>query len=123
MLLDNLLEKSFLTAPAVDANRAIDEARGQLAGGFSVDVIVPDEPDEMWAADQLVRPLVYLCESCGARLPRCGNVFVTFFMKDRIACVRASDVVTWARALLEVDDRELVLRYGPQEISSDVEAP
>jgi hypothetical protein len=70
-----------------------------------------------------MRKLVYFCEATRAPLPGCGDVFVTFFAGDRLACVRAADVVAFACEALAVTSEELVKRHGTGEVRHALREP
>src|SRR5262249_50971871 len=98
MNIEELLREAFLIDEPQRATTAIDEARRRIAtegktGGFSLEVVVPDDPDEQWLHDHVLRPLVYFCESTGLSAPNCAGVFLSFFTRNRLYCVLGAEVL------------------------------
>jgi hypothetical protein len=120
--LSPLLARAFVTAAAVDANAALDDARAQ-ANGRSFEIVVPPAPDAAWLEGTLLKKLVYFCETTRAPLPACGNVFVSFFADERLCCVAASDVIAFAGEALGLSVEEMVLRYGTGEVRHALRGP
>lgn len=117
--LDRLFAPSFHVAPAHRGGEALEEARQRLVamnqpGASAWEVAVPDHPDRSWFEGMLAR-LVYHCESVGASLPACGGVFVAFFARDQVHCVRAAEVVRYGCDLLGLTPGQLARLAGPAE--------
>ncbi len=114
-----LLGQAFFHVPLTNATQAIAEARDRYAAetqtaGFSFELVVPDDPDQPWLADKLIRPLVYFCQSYGV-LPSCAGVFVSLFVRSELYCVAASKVIHWASVLTGMSTDDLVAAYGTRE--------
>jgi hypothetical protein len=120
MNIDSLLQEAFFHDDALRATQLIDTARAQVAAAahvdaFSMEVVVPDQPDETWLAEHVLRPLVYFCQSTGVPPPACAGVFVTFFRGEQLYCVLAAEVIAWSARQLGVDDKAILERYGTHE--------
>ncbi|HSN33723.1 MAG TPA: STAUR_1299 family protein [Ideonella sp.] len=120
MNIDPLLDEAFLSDEAGHATPAIDAARARVSnianvGAFSLEVVVPDAPDEDWLRERVLRPLVYFCESTGVPAPACTGVFVTFFRGGRIHCVLGGEVIAWSARELGLDVQAIVDRSGTGE--------
>lgn len=112
MEIDSLLNEAFLIADPMRATAAIDEARQRVAtegklGAFSLEVVVPEDADDRWLEDRLLRPLVYVSESIGTPAPDCPGVFVSFFARGRLFCVLGAEVIAWAAARRRCSPAEL----------------
>src|SRR5436190_21312282 len=99
--LSRLLDKAFFTEEhVVNATEAITRANDRYlelanGGGASFDIVAPLEPDENWARERVLHPLVYYCESKGATLPRRAGLFVSLFAGDKLYCLVPQDVIAW----------------------------
>ena len=118
--LNPLLQKAFYVEQVQNATEAIERAREEFVaatktGGRSLEVVVPPEPDEAWAQERLLHPLVYYCESEGTPLPRCPGVFLSLFVGDRLHCVAAADILAWAEQRFGLSADEMRERYGTHE--------
>lgn len=123
MNIESLVSESFLSAKQDQATRAIAEARAEVTregklGATSVEVVMPDDADEDWLGEGLLRPLIYFCQSSGAALPDCSGVFVSLFYRGHIHFVLAAEVIAWACAQLGIGWQELVAQYGTGERQS-----
>jgi len=47
-------------------------------------IVVPAEPDQQWLREQLVRRLIYVCESEGVPVPECSGTIVELFVGPRL---------------------------------------
>jgi hypothetical protein len=120
MDLHALLQEAFLEDEARHATEAIDRAHAMLAqaanlAGFNFELSIPDGADDRWLEEQLVRALVYLCQSRGTPPPACAGVFVSLYVGERLYCILAAEVVAWASEQLHVSEDELADRYGTHE--------
>ena len=120
MQIQNLIDEAFLVANQENATTAIDEARSVVrregkVGAFNFELVVPERPDDAWLRENLVRPLVYFCQSRGATLPSCSGVFASIFHGGHIYFVLAAEVIAWAEEGLGLDEDELIARYGTGE--------
>ncbi len=113
----------FVEEPIQNATDAINRARQKYFdltrnGAFSVDVVLPENADEAWLRERLLRPLVYFCESEGMPVPKCPGVFVSMFVGAKLHCIAAADLFEWAREELGANPADLVRDYGTHEIDS-----
>lgn len=120
MNIDSLLQQAFFVDDAMRATAAIEDAREQImatdrVGAFSLEVVVPPQPDETWLREHVVRPIIYYCSSSGMAIPGCSGMFVTFFRDNKVYCVRAAQVVAWASKELGTDVDLLIEEYGTGE--------
>jgi hypothetical protein len=121
-----LLEKSFYQEqPVKNATISIEKAADDFArrtntDGMSVEVVVPQDPDEPWIHRMLLRPLVYFCESEGRPIPRCSGVFLSLFRADALYCISGEEVIRWAGKTLGLDAGELRDRYGTHEVETSL---
>ena len=120
MEIKSLLQEAFFTDDATRATSAIEEARTRVTreakvGAFSLEVVVPEQPDELWLRERVLRPLIYFCQSTGAPPPNCTGVFLTLFHHDRVHCVLGAEVLAWASAQLKIETQALIDRYGTAE--------
>lgn len=123
-----LYARAFVSGPAVEANTLIDEARRSLNPGnrdlaFSWEVVVPETVPRDWFETRLVGRLVYHCESSRAPLPECQGVFVSLFVGDTLFCVAAAEVVAFATEVLELENEDLVERFGTGESRQPIQLP
>jgi hypothetical protein len=100
----SLLREAFVNDRAENATSAIDRARARVAevggiAGRSLEVVVPERPDEGWLRERVLGPLVYFCESTGAAPPSCAGVFMSFFYGGRLYCVLGAEILAWASEL------------------------
>jgi hypothetical protein len=117
---EKLLPHAFHDARANDASAAIEAARQRYerahgAGAVSFELVVPDWPGPGWLGDQLVRPLVYFCESSGRPVPACPGVFVSLFLDGKVYFIEAGEVIRWASRILGLSPVDLLARYGTHE--------
>jgi len=115
-----LFDEAFYTDEASRATEAIARARDAVSAagrldGVSLEIVVPERPDERWLRERVLHPLIYYCQSTGASAPACPGVFVTLFHGDRLSCVLGAEVIAWAARLLGVAEQALVDEYGTHE--------
>jgi hypothetical protein len=115
-----LTRHAFICAPAEGATPALAQARERFStesglAGFSFEVVAPDQPDERWVKEELVRPLVYYCESVGAPLPNCSGVFLSLFYGKHLYCIVAAEAIAWAATTLRTDAGTFARNYGTRE--------
>ncbi len=120
MEIESLLEEAFYSDDEKSATSAIEQARTRASeqgkvDAFSLEIVVPESPDELWLGERILRPLIYFCESTGVPPPSCTGVFFSFFHGGRVRCVLAAEVVAWAARQLELDVETLADRYGTGE--------
>lgn len=120
MEIQSLLQEAFFDADAAQATRAIAEARERVSreakvDAFSLEVVVPEQPDDAWLRDRVLRPLVYFCQSTGVPPPACAGVFLSFFHDARLSCVLGAEVIAWAAQALGLDTGALLDRFGTGE--------
>ncbi|SRR6266542_1582609 len=119
--LDRLTSKAFYVEENVrNATEALQRAAEKYiatykTGGVSFELVVPPGPEESWARERLLRPLVYYCESEGAPIPKCPGVFLSLFRGANLYCITVADVVEWAGAQLGVTAEQLSELYGTHE--------
>ncbi len=120
MDITSLLEEAFFAADEKSATSAIEQARALVSeqakvDAFSLEVVVPENPDDQWLHERVLHPLIYFCQSIGAPPPNCAGVFVTFFSRGRVHCVLGAEIVAWADHELGLDAQALVDLYGTGE--------
>ena len=118
--LQKLLSKAFFTTGVADASESIELARERYTqltkgGGMSFELVAPPSADANWIGERLVRPLVYYCDSIGAPLPRCGGVFLSLFVGEKLYCVMPEDVFAWAAEELGLTTAQAESAYGTHE--------
>lgn len=116
---ESLLRLAFDTAPAMEANQAIERIRQQEAGEFtpaaSYELVLPLEGDiRKWLLESMLPRLVDYLESVGARLPGCGRVFLSVFSGGTLHFIRARDVVAMLSEWSGLSTDEMKRRYGPK---------
>src|SRR5262245_32484490 len=121
--LSPLLDQAFFVEEVQNATEAIERAletyeRTNQAGARTFEVVAPEEPDESWLVEALVRPLVYFCESEGSPLPKCGGVVVALFSDRRLYAIAAEQTLLWCSDLLQASAEQLRQEYGTQEIET-----
>lgn len=118
--LNRLLEKAFFVTEVTNANQVLEQASRKYldlhkAAGMSFEVAPPRAPDESWAKERLLRPLVYYCESSGRTLPECRGTYLAMFIGNRFHAVAVDQVIAWAREELGLGAEELHEMYGTHE--------
>jgi len=119
--LDHLTNYAFYAEENVrNATEALRRAAEKYtsiwnSGSMSFDLVAPPDPDESWAHERLLRPLVRYCESGGEPIPRCTGVFVSLFIDANLYCIAVPDVLDWAQGELDVTVGELRDLYGTHE--------
>ncbi len=115
---DDLLRLAFDHAPAIEANEAIARVRTQQGDEFtnatSYELVLPAEGVRPFLLDNTLPRLVNYLESRGAKLPRCGGVFLSIFAGDTLHFLHARDVVELLSQWSGLSMAELKERYGPQ---------
>ncbi len=116
--LQPLLDRAFGVAPAVDANRAISEARESQPGEkpASYEVVVKEGQSLPALAAALLPKLVYHLESIGAHPPGCGDVFLSLFVGERLHFVRASEALPLLLEAAQLTAEQAVARFGTGEL-------
>jgi hypothetical protein len=116
--LQPLLDRAFGLAPAVEANRAIAEARDAMgtAKPVSYEVLVGGAEALAVLAARLVPRLVYHLESLGARPPGWGEVFLSLFVGERLHFVRVAEAMPLLLAPLGLSGEEALARFGTGEL-------
>ena len=122
MHIEELLDEALATGDEKRATSVIEQARGRVSdqakvGAFSLEVVVPNRPDELWLRERVLRPLIFVCQLTGAPPPICAGVFLTFFRRERVYCVLGAQVIAWACELLKVGAHTLTDRYDTGEQS------
>jgi hypothetical protein len=119
-----LIDRAFYREEIVEnatiaLERAAEAYRGRFGTvGASLEFVVPRDADDEWALEQLLRRIVYYCDSVGVSLPGGAGVFVALFEGARLSCVTVEDVVDWARECLGLAREELEARYGTHELDT-----
>ncbi|ATB33147.1 STAUR_1299 family protein [Melittangium boletus] len=115
---DELLRLAFAQAPANLANVAITRMRAEVGGessrGISYELLLPDGNVRTWLLDTVLPRLVDYLESIGAKLPRCGGVFLSVFSGDTLHFIHARDVIALLSGWSGLSSDELKRRYGPR---------
>ncbi|WP_434390332.1 STAUR_1299 family protein [Melittangium boletus] len=114
---DELLRLAFAQSPANLANSAITRMRAEVGGdglATSYEVLLPDGNVRAWLLDTLLPRLVDYLESMGAKLPRCGGVFLSVFHGDTLHFLHARDVIALLSRWSGLSTDELKRRYGPR---------
>lgn len=115
---ESLLRLAFDTAPAMEANQAIERIRQQETGEFtlaaSYELVLPEGDTRQWLLESMLPRLVDYLESVGAKLPGCGRVFLSVFSGDTLHFIRAKDVVAMLSEWSGLSTDELRRRYGPK---------
>jgi hypothetical protein len=122
MSIETLLETAFFAGDIENASETIERALEAYeadthAGARVFEAVAPDEPDPAWL-DDLMRRLVYFCESEGSPTPRCGGVMVALFHHGRLYGITAEHAVGWGSEALGVSPHELRERYGLGEVET-----
>jgi hypothetical protein len=115
-----LLEHAFFEVEVQSGSLALDQAHvafstGRASPGTSFEVVMPDLPDEAWAVERMIQPLLYFCASSGQEMPACPGVFVALFHGAHLYGIEAARVISWAAELLEASPDALVERFGTHE--------
>ena len=118
--LSPLLEQAFFVEEVQNASEAIERAletyeQMTRAGARTFEVVAPEEPNQSWLVEELVRPLVYFCESEGSPVPRCGGVIVAMFVDRRLYAIAAEQTLLWCSDLLQASAEQLREEYGTHE--------
>ncbi|HEX7838493.1 MAG TPA: STAUR_1299 family protein [Kofleriaceae bacterium] len=121
--LSPLLEKAFFAEEVQNASEAIEHALEKFehtthTSGRPYEFVAPTDPDEPWLRDQLVARLVYVCESEGAPVPKCGSGIVALFVGRWLYGIPAEDVVRWASERLGTSVEQLRAQYGTHELET-----
>jgi hypothetical protein len=121
--LSPLLDRAFFVEEVQNASEAIERAletyeQASHAGARTFEVVAPEEPNESWLVEELVRPLVYFCESEGSPVPKCGGVVVALFVDRRLYAIAAEQTLLWCSDLLQASAEQLRQEYGTHEIDS-----
>lgn len=115
---DELLRLAFDRAPAAEANAAISRIRtGQgdgLSWATSYELVLPAQDVRAYLLDYTLPRLVNYLESSGAKLPRCGGVFLSVFAGDTLHFIHARDVMELLSRWSGLSLDELKQRYGPR---------
>lgn len=115
-----LFETAFFVEEVQNASESIERAletyeANTHTGARVFEVVAPDDPDDAWVDDKLVRRLVYFCESEGSPAPRCGGVIVALFHAASVYGITAEQAVRWGSGILGLAPDELRQRYGLSE--------
>jgi hypothetical protein len=118
--LSDLLEKAFFVETVSNVTEAIDRALQKYEatthpGALSFELAAPADPDETWARERLLRPLVYFCQSEGRPIPAAPGVVVSLFVDNELYCIAAHDVVLWAADELGLPVDALADEFGTHE--------
>lgn len=118
--IERLLREAFFATNVgigVDALAAAETRFAEIfcRPGASFEILVPIAPDAEWVREQVVRPLVYFCQSTGVPVPACPNIFVALFVGARLYCVTAYDVLTWASRQLRQTPDDWLAEFGTHE--------
>lgn len=121
--LSSVLEKAFFVEEVEDASEARARAEQKFEqlthiGARGFEIVVPVEPDQQWLREQLVRRLIYFCESEGLPVPECSGTVVELFVGPRLYAVPAQDVIRWASQVLNTPVERLRAQYGTHEVET-----
>jgi len=112
-----LLATAFFVEEVQNASESIARALESHTGARVFETVAPDDPDDAWV-DDVIRRLVYFCESEGSPVPRCGAVVVALFHQGRLYGITAENAVRWGSETLGVSPEELRRRYGLAEVET-----
>jgi hypothetical protein len=115
---DELLRLAFARATASEANEAIARIRAEqgdeLSRAISYELVLPVMDVRSFLLKDTLPRLVNYLESIGAKLPRCGGVFLSVFVGDTLHFLHARDVVALLSEWSGLSMAELSERYGPR---------
>jgi len=121
--LNPVLEKAFFAEDVENASEALARAEQKFEqlthiGARGFEIVVPAEPDQQWLREQLVRRLIYVCESEGVPAPECSGTVIELFVGPRLYAIPAKDVVRWASQVLNTPVEQLRAQYGTHEVET-----
>ncbi len=121
--LSPVLEKAFFVEEVQNASEAVARAQQKFEevthiGSRVFEILAPSDPGESWLREQLVRRLVYVCESEGVPVPECSGTIVALFVGPRLYAIPAEDVIRWAGRLLSTSVEQFRMQYGTHEVET-----
>jgi len=118
--LNRLLAKAFHAAEVTNATESLQQASRKYlelfkADGMGFEAAPPAAPDEEWARERLLRPLVYYFESSGRTFPDCRGAYVALFVGSTLHAIAVDQVIAWAGTDLGISAEQLHELYGTHE--------
>jgi hypothetical protein len=123
MDLNPLLEKAFFTEEVENASEAVERALDKFEemthiGARPFEVVVPVNPDEDWLRDRFVSRLVYVCESEGMPIPKCGGTIIALFIGRHMYAIAAEQAIRFGCDVLDTTVDELHAQYGTHDLDT-----
>jgi hypothetical protein len=121
MNLDPLLQRSFRTVNAREANQQIATVRHEQAVGGEDAMSYEVVAEPKWALEELAErvlpKIVYFLDCRGARFPlQPGGIFVSLFVGEQLHFIHAGDFVEALAKVRGLSADEAVERFGADAV-------